>query len=387
MGLRKKEDAVYQSIADTKTKVLGKRIIEAHQDLQLFKPLEKLFKAKLSLDLMFIIDCTGSMSSWIKAVKKELYQILDQVLEEHDGARINISVVAYRDHTDGNKRLEVLPFTAKKDIVLNFVSNLVAMGGGDSPEDVCGGFDEALKQKWTATAKYAVLITDAPCHGQKYHSTDDSYPKGDPNGLDPETQLVEIAKKGINLYAIKITNLTDKMFIIFNETYQAIAQRPIEIADLSKNINAFGFYIASTVTATLSGSVANSDVSMIKKALKTLRELKNNNKMPEEEELEKLLAESMAPEKEVEQDLGKGETLFFEQKYKLVPTWPNLEASEEYDCVEHTYFIVKDKGVPINWRKPLLQNSQINSRVRICKLPFSEGAMRYAFYGYDLLLD
>lgn len=54
------------------------------------------------------------------------------------------------------------------------------------------------------------------------------------------------------------------------------------MADLSKNINAFGFYIASTVTATLSGSVVNSDVSMIKKALKNLREMKNKNKLPEE---------------------------------------------------------------------------------------------------------
>lgn len=101
--------------------------------MQLFKPLEKIFKSKLSLDLMFIIDCTGSMSSWIKAVKKELYGIIDQVLLEHEGARINISVVAYRDHCDKDKRLEVLGFTDKKDIVLDFVSKLAAMGGGDSP--------------------------------------------------------------------------------------------------------------------------------------------------------------------------------------------------------------------------------------------------------------
>ena len=98
-------------------------------------------------------------------MKKELYSIIDRVLEEHEGARINISVVAYRDHCDKGKRLEVLPFTDKKDIVLDFVSKLAAMGGGDDPEDICGGFDEALKMKWTATAKYAVLIADAPCHG------------------------------------------------------------------------------------------------------------------------------------------------------------------------------------------------------------------------------
>lgn len=48
---------------------------------------------------------------------------------------------------------------------------------------------------------------------------------------------------------------------------------------------------------------------------------------------------------------------------------------------------MKDKGVAINWRKPLIQNSQITSKVRICKLPFSEGGMRYAFYAYDTVLQ
>lgn len=89
-----------------------------------------------------------------------------------------------------------------------------------------------------------------------------------------------MAKKGINLYGIKITKSTDKMFMILNDSYQNVAKKPIQTADLSKNINAFGFYIASTVTATLSGSVVNSDVSMIKKALKALRELKDQNKFP-----------------------------------------------------------------------------------------------------------
>lgn len=46
------------------------RLQEVHQDLMIFKPLEKVFQQKLSLDLMFILDCTGSMSSWIQAAKK-----------------------------------------------------------------------------------------------------------------------------------------------------------------------------------------------------------------------------------------------------------------------------------------------------------------------------
>lgn len=371
LEIKKKEDAVYQGIAANKVKLLDTRVREAHQDLQLFKPLEKIFRSKLSLDLMFIMDCTGSMSSWIKAVKTELYNIIDNVLEEHEGARINMSVVAYRDHSDGNKRLQVLPFTEMKDVVLSFVSELAAMGGGDAPEDICGGFEEALKLNWTATAKYAVLIADAPCHGKRYHDLADSYPEGDPLGLDPEKQILEFAKRGINLYGIKIAAHTDKMYKIFNDVYQDVAKKPIQIADLSKNIKAFGFFIASTVTATLSGSVVNSDVSMIKKALKHLRELKNNNKLVEEQMLSELIKFSEIPEMVHEISDKKGEVIEFASKFKTIPTWPNLQDSTVYECVQMTYFIVKDKGVPINWRKPLVQNSQISSSVRICNLPFS----------------
>jgi hypothetical protein len=40
------------------------------------------------------------MSSWIKACKDELSNIITQVLYEHEGATINISIVAYRDIQD-----------------------------------------------------------------------------------------------------------------------------------------------------------------------------------------------------------------------------------------------------------------------------------------------
>lgn len=34
-----------------------------------------------------------------------------------------------------------------------------------------------------------------------------------------------------------------------------------------------------------------------------------------------------------------------------------LGQAKIYDSICHTWFIVKDKGVEINWRKPLLQKS------------------------------
>ena len=41
----------------------------------------------------------------------------------------------------------------------------------------------------------------------------------------------------------------------------------------------------------------------------------------------------------------------------------------------------------INWKKPLLQKSQIHSKINIAVDPFAEGAMRYAFLMDDKILS
>lgn len=51
------------------------------------------------------------------------------------------------------------------------------------PEDLLGGLNLALKQKWENPIRYAVILCDYPCHGKIYHELFDKYPEGDPNGL------------------------------------------------------------------------------------------------------------------------------------------------------------------------------------------------------------
>ncbi len=97
---------------------------------------------------MFIIDCTGSMGSWIGACKKEIKSIIDCVRNQHFNIQIRVSVVAYRDHCDGKKIQEIFPFNTDIASCQKFISGLEATGGGDGPEDVAGGFENALMQDW-----------------------------------------------------------------------------------------------------------------------------------------------------------------------------------------------------------------------------------------------
>lgn len=186
------------------------------------------------------------MSSWIKVCVDEIKNIIEFIEISFHLIKIRVSVIGYRDHGDRDQ-FQIFPFSEDIDNCRKFISKLTAAGGNDTPEDIAGAFDHALKQDWTAQTKYAVLITDAPCHGSKYHREQDNYPKGDPNGLDIEEQIVEFAKKQIIFNAIKVTKLTDKMYKIFNDLYENFTKQPIAIADLGNSTENFSFFVSATL--------------------------------------------------------------------------------------------------------------------------------------------
>ena len=64
-----------------------------------------------------------------------------------------------------------------------FISETEADGGDDLAEDLTGALGKALKMNWQSKAKYALLVTDAPCHGTKFHDMveEDNYEGGVPN--------------------------------------------------------------------------------------------------------------------------------------------------------------------------------------------------------------
>jgi hypothetical protein len=55
------------------------------------------------------------------------------------------------------------------------------------------------------------MISDAPCHGKKYHDADDSYPNGCPKGLVLEDLMKEFYGKKIQFTFIKLNENCNKM--------------------------------------------------------------------------------------------------------------------------------------------------------------------------------
>ncbi len=108
-------------------------------------PIRQLLDSGSSLDIMFIIDCTSSMLAWIDACKKEINSIIDYVRNQYLDIKIRVSVVGYRDFSEIFHISEIFPFSEDIQACRNFLASLVAYGGADTPEDLCGGFENSLK--------------------------------------------------------------------------------------------------------------------------------------------------------------------------------------------------------------------------------------------------
>ena len=174
-----------------------------------------------NLDVCFMMDCTGSMQSYIDRAKNKVKEIIEEVKIQYPESEVKVGIVGYRDHGD-HKQYETLPFTSDIPSAKKFLDNITASGGNDCPEDVNGGFQHALyKMEWEGQAKMIVHIADAPCHGRDFHNTGDSYPTGHKNDIAWETIFKHMVDNHMDYLFMKILPQTDKMFEKFKEIAEA----------------------------------------------------------------------------------------------------------------------------------------------------------------------
>jgi len=117
------------------------------------------------LDVVVVLDSTGSMTSAIDSCKKRIQRLL-QLLREN-APRVRVGVVTYRDHGDEYLR-KGIELTDDFDKVIGFLKTITANGGGDTPEAVEAGLEMAYStadMRWDPRAKkIAIVVADAPCH-------------------------------------------------------------------------------------------------------------------------------------------------------------------------------------------------------------------------------
>lgn len=157
------------------------------------------------LDILFLLDATGSMQQYIDQVRNNLQQMCDTLVATGKWARrdLRFGCVTFRDHPPEEDTFvtKKYPFDSDPRAVQSNLALVEAAGGGDGPEAQCDALHDALTVGWKKDAiKIAVLITDSPPHGIK--EEEDGFPKGCPLQNDPIRSAKRMAALGITLHVL-----------------------------------------------------------------------------------------------------------------------------------------------------------------------------------------
>ncbi|KAF1813615.1 hypothetical protein P152DRAFT_394135 [Eremomyces bilateralis CBS 781.70] len=208
------------------------RILQLKQDMQAAgakaprRPTTGLFKSVCSTDLLFLLDTTGSMWDYINAAKDQVRSIVKDIGESFLGeAEVRVAVVGYKDHGD-KPNIQFLDFTPSVDEVHRFLNTLQATGGGDAPEDVLGGLQQAINASWSHQTRCVIHIADAPPHGSDLQLVPDAgdkfpVPGTEPHGLTHKPLLRRMIALKLNYTLLRINSSTDRMATEFCKEYDA----------------------------------------------------------------------------------------------------------------------------------------------------------------------
>ncbi|WP_439567542.1 VWA domain-containing protein [Sphingopyxis sp.] len=123
------------------------------------------------LDLMLVVDTTGSMGDEISFLQSELRSIIASITAKHRNLDIRIGFVFYRDLGD-DYVTRTVAFDRDVGRVQGALARQHANGGGDYPEAMDQALIRAVTQEWRPDAvKSLLLVADAPPHDQLFGRT------------------------------------------------------------------------------------------------------------------------------------------------------------------------------------------------------------------------
>ena len=124
--------------------------------------------SKTGLDVVFVLDVTGSMDWVIAEVNERIIDIGDVIRGIIPVARFG--VVAYRDFGDPEFVTKIQPLTYSQEKLGKFLEKLEAKGGGTYQEAISEALLVALNESgWRPGArKVVIVIGDAPPYEEKF---------------------------------------------------------------------------------------------------------------------------------------------------------------------------------------------------------------------------
>ncbi|MEK7431529.1 MAG: vWA domain-containing protein [Cyanobacteriota bacterium] len=165
----------------------------------------------ITLDLTFLVDATGSMGDEIASIQKTIKDVSTKIQNlSPKPEKIRYSLVSFRDRGD-IYRVKRYDFTTNLGFFQDSLNELAAGGGGDYPESVNEGLDQAInKVTWTDNnaIRLVFLVGDAPPHLD--YADDYRY----------NLSMADAVKKGVKIYPLGASGLDSKGEYVFRQLAQ-----------------------------------------------------------------------------------------------------------------------------------------------------------------------
>jgi hypothetical protein len=149
------------------------------------------------VEIVFVLDTTGSMSGMISESKQKIWSIVRALADVEPAPEIGLGLLAFRDRGD-DYVTKLVPLTRDIDAAYVQLMEFEAGGGGDEPESVNQALHEAVTRvPWSEDSgalRVIFLVGDAPPHMD--YSRDVRYPH----------TCVRAAQLGIRISTIQCGN-------------------------------------------------------------------------------------------------------------------------------------------------------------------------------------
>jgi hypothetical protein len=163
-----------------------------------------------TVDVMFVLDTTGSMGDEIARIQLTLLDVAARVHALEPSATIRYGLTLYRDRGD-DYVTRVTDFTTDTNTFLKELQAVEADGGGDTPEALNEGIHAALHgASWTPAnvpnaVRVAILVADAPPHLDY------------PQDRDYAREMKDAAARGIKIFPVAASGLDDQGEFVFRQ--------------------------------------------------------------------------------------------------------------------------------------------------------------------------
>lgn len=188
-------------------------------------------KRHAALDLMFVVDTTGSMGDELEYLKKELGNVISTVSDENEELDISLSLNFYRDEGD-EYVVRSNEFTSDIDGALKILDGEYSDGGGDYPEAVHTALEDALNgHEWRQdSVKLMFLVLDAPPHSESEEVVD-SVRQSITEAAEKGVRIIPIASSGVDTeteFLLRIMSLATGGTYTFLTDHSGVGESHLE---------------------------------------------------------------------------------------------------------------------------------------------------------------